>query len=691
LTTNTPNKHLHVLYLGAGHCAELDSFIAAKNKSVTLVDANPEICNFLEYETRNASHINVVHAAVTAHTKNANFKIYNLEDLSSLNTPIDPLGLYPGLVLKREIAVKTIGFQDILKTNIPARGRFDLIIDVSGSEGDITQELLKSSCFKRVENLTIFTAATPFFEGATSAEDLIAMLSEQGITTTIEADESSDFVRIQAQIDHAALEKLASRKKLSALDRKLKQSQKRLLKSDKLKEELGVEVKNLTTALDELNMQKEEAVETSKQAKLKNQVLNKTIEDLHSQLDVAISKQEKSLKDLAELQGQNNHLSQQLEDLKNEITTFSKSHSDLTLHLEAAQLAKQESKKYQADLQDKNIQLTQKIKAIENELKLTKSMDTEMVNNIRDTMKNTYENILGDLTHQVTTLTTISKTKSEQMDQIFADRAELEEKIKQNDVANDELTKAYDQIDDLKGKLAEREASLKWHKRRFETQMNKLNQTAEPSNSELTADNILKSSPPPRKIIVASVPRSGGTWVYNIIRGIFEVQKISYASGWVADFDGPSDVEYHVIKLHQPDELNCKAWKVITNHRPLEQRVASLIRMNWVDNSDDGIRDAIQHQANLYKFWDEKSDLEVQFQRIKTDPRGIISDIASLFGIELSDEAVSKVLSYVKGLKIPAEKPYDPVSLFHPRHIVSNVKKHNSKVAYIQKLMEDKK
>lgn len=818
MTSNTSHKNAYILYLGAGRCADLSDYVANTETSVVLVDANPEVCNFLEYETRNAPHITVVNAAVTGRAMKASFKLFNLEDLSGLNSPKELMESYPGLVSLRDTPVTTLGFEDVVKTNIPAKTSFDLIVDVNGSEGEIIREFLSSPYFKAVGDFTIIGAATPLYEAATPAEDIAAMLSSHGVEAKIKTSRDSDFVAIDGSIDHVSLERLANKKKIKALDTKLKQSQKQLSKTTKDKEGLEAESQKLKAELEALSKRVSETTDALKRSQVKNKTLEQNIENLNEQVSAVQTEKEQSQKYQAKLQGKNNHLASQIEQLKSDQLALEKAWlseaevlksasgsaieelqqmhlvrqtltqdvKNLNDKLEATRAEQEQSVKHQGDLQGKSNHLSKQLKhlegdltsksneladlkakyetaaevasvdikrlqskletatnanndlvsqldklraeqhaskmqnsdaegerdrllrrvrQLESELSLATSVDSDTIKKTRDAMKATYDSILADLTHQVTTLTTISKGKSDQLDQILAGQAALEARAEKGQADQAKAKASQDIVDDLKRELAEREATIKWHKRRYEDLIASppSGKVAPSVSSETVKAKSVKSSEtppraysaiksaPPRVILVASVPRSGGTWVFNAVRGIFETQKIPYASGWCKDFEGSANVKHHIVKAHKPDEFTATPWKVITNHRPIEQRIASLLRMGWVDDTDEGIKDALRHQGNLYTHWAKQSDVEVKFEKIANDPQDIIFDLGTTLGIKLDNKATKDVVDFVQKLKSPKSGAYDPVTLLHPRHVLSDREAHNARVEKIRKIMSKEK
>lgn len=771
-----------LLYIGAGRCSALGEYIAKTTKGYVLVDANVEVCNFLKYETRNAPHITVVNAAVTDVSKSAKFKIYNLEDMSSLNEPTGLLDIYPGLELKKEILVQTRGFSDVVKSYIPAGSSFDLIIDVCGSEGSIVSELLNGPYLKKLRGFDVFGSYAPLFKDMVLADDILKKFKSKGIEVDLEQDDNHDFAKISGRVNSAHLDRLQLEKRLKALEAQKNTLDQNLLKvtrsNSDLERQLNLESENLSNskerlvAITEERNRFQEALKTkvaefegreagllveqdasakkisTLEAKLETQkkthdrnslkakrtnanlvkqlgLESKKLSTLEAKLEALNSEYESKCSEDDLINGKLKDAELRCSELKKSLEDSKAAADAKTVELSEAlgALEKDHKKsiKYQAKVKRENKLLAKKIAELEKDVVIGQSVDKNALEELKTSMRGTYEAIVDELNHQIFTLTTISKGKSQQIDTLMGEQQRLQKVSDDVEVDKVDLKRADEEIFELKSRLAEREATLKWHKNRYvaevagfkpgkvpaqaeEQQMKSTGEkanTAKPDTTEKMPSKVTTVAPkptvpqltstPPRVVIIGSVPRSGGTWVFNVVRGIFEVSETLYASGWHENFEPKSDSKFHVIKVHKLEDYTGPVWKTITNHRLLEKRVASLIRMGWVEDTEVGILNALKHQSALYKLWADRSDLEVKFEHIQETPKSIIENIADLLGLSLTKDQVNRVLVFVEALRPPEGAEEDPVTLLHPKHRVTDTVSNDARVARIMKTMRDQK
>lgn len=174
-------------------------------------------------------------------------------------------------------------------------------------------------------------------------------------------------------------------------------------------------------------------------------------------------------------------------------------------------------------------------------------------------------------------------------------------------------------------------------------------------------------------VLVAGVPRSGSTWVYNATRYLFEQGSAKVYSSWVGDYSPEEHQEcpIHIVKLHTPEQLKNDYDIVITTNRPLKDRLASLVRMGWLAADEEKIRSSAVGQVKLERYWARLSDLEVSFNEINEDPVNAVLKIASATGVSCTLEQANDIAGKLSQMRVPDSDQPDPVTLIHPRHIAT--------------------
>lgn len=177
------------------------------------------------------------------------------------------------------------------------------------------------------------------------------------------------------------------------------------------------------------------------------------------------------------------------------------------------------------------------------------------------------------------------------------------------------------------------------------------------------------SAPSPKIILIASAPRSGGTWVFNAARLILQKAGLHTHAAWCADYVPNDPAPYHLVKAHRPDEISFTPWRTLTNYRALAECLASRVRMGWLKTEPKKIIAAAKKHQQVYDYWAERSDLEVQFNTIVNDPAKVVASIANAIEAPIESTASEDIAKALKELKAPTEgATYDPVTLLHPKH-----------------------
>lgn len=173
----------------------------------------------------------------------------------------------------------------------------------------------------------------------------------------------------------------------------------------------------------------------------------------------------------------------------------------------------------------------------------------------------------------------------------------------------------------------------------------------------------------PFLVLIAGIPRSGSTWVFNAARFILDEHYGSIHAVWCADYDVADKSAVHLVKVHTQREAEIfRPDIVLSTQRDIAECIASLIRMGWAKNHADNIVVAARNQKSLYEYWYARSDLEVKYEKLVSEPVKEIVAIANVFGIPLDVVDAERIAQEVSRLMPPSNGRYDPVTLLHPGH-----------------------
>jgi hypothetical protein len=192
-------------------------------------------------------------------------------------------------------------------------------------------------------------------------------------------------------------------------------------------------------------------------------------------------------------------------------------------------------------------------------------------------------------------------------------------------------------------------------------------------------------------ILVAGIPRSGSTRLYNIIRLIL-LQKFSFESlhcGWHDKFDLQKAGVHNIIKLHYFDQKWCDWADVIfTTKRDLRDVAASSLEFHKHRGrvyGDEVLLNFLHAVIAMHDLWGVYSDYELVYEEYGRFGLRDIMNVSEKLG--LFDTNYGHVLDGVEEIKknsVLERDQYDWVTLMSHYHISENTNLHFS-----ERLSED--
>ncbi len=168
-------------------------------------------------------------------------------------------------------------------------------------------------------------------------------------------------------------------------------------------------------------------------------------------------------------------------------------------------------------------------------------------------------------------------------------------------------------------------------------------------------------------ILIASMPRSGSTWLFNCVREIYKELGVEFYSCWVEDYDPGRGEAIHIVKLHNPElRFSSRADLILSSRRDVREVAASLLRMGWLENQEESIYDQIAYLVNrVHPFWFQRSAYELEFKQIAIDP---VSEVTRIAKVLVGDRPVDAVgiAEYLERMSAPDR--YDRDTQLHPNH-----------------------
>ena len=176
-----------------------------------------------------------------------------------------------------------------------------------------------------------------------------------------------------------------------------------------------------------------------------------------------------------------------------------------------------------------------------------------------------------------------------------------------------------------------------------------------------------------RLILIATMPRSGSTWLFNCVCEIHKVAGEKFYSSWIEDYDPSNNSKIHIVKIHQPEyRLSLQADLILSSRRDIRDVVGSLIRMGWVNKSEEKVLKSVSYLiGTVHPFWYEKSTLEIDYYELKNNAKDVITSVNRCLRLNLADKELNTIEHYLSNLVPP--KKYDKNTQLHPNHIANKL------------------
>lgn len=169
-------------------------------------------------------------------------------------------------------------------------------------------------------------------------------------------------------------------------------------------------------------------------------------------------------------------------------------------------------------------------------------------------------------------------------------------------------------------------------------------------------------------IISAGMPRSGSTWLFNVIRLLLENANYSppqFTSGWIDDID-LSDPNV-LVKIHRYDEnIIAKSDLIFYSYRDLRDAIASAYRKFNRIPSIDYAKFLVEQD----EVWRSKATFTMRYEAMLDNPGLIIEEISKILGIK--NPSTNILIEKVNTLNYDSygekNSTYNESNLYHHGH-----------------------
>lgn len=170
-------------------------------------------------------------------------------------------------------------------------------------------------------------------------------------------------------------------------------------------------------------------------------------------------------------------------------------------------------------------------------------------------------------------------------------------------------------------------------------------------------------------ILCAGIPRSGSTWMYNMIRLMLERSGRTVYGAWIQDYQPEMSADVHLVKVHEPlgEDWLKKADVIFCSHRDLRDIAASSIRMGWAKNDEEVIT-LLDNVLKMHSFWSAKASYELHYEDLLENSLAPAADMARVLGLHLKQQQLYQICQETDALEYRNGKVHDSITLLHPHH-----------------------
>lgn len=167
-------------------------------------------------------------------------------------------------------------------------------------------------------------------------------------------------------------------------------------------------------------------------------------------------------------------------------------------------------------------------------------------------------------------------------------------------------------------------------------------------------------------IVCAGMPRSGSTWMYNVVRLAYKLSGVEVGAGWIQNYNRYRKFEIVILKTHfhlppKPPEF------LFYTYRDLRDVIASYKRQSGRLFSINKIRNIVC----VFDYWKSKSNYNMRYESMINNPEEVIDSVIDI--LKIRRISARQVKQAVEKLDPPSEKnrwnKFDQVNLLHPGHI----------------------
>ncbi|MFK7741075.1 MAG: sulfotransferase family 2 domain-containing protein [Planctomycetota bacterium] len=177
--------------------------------------------------------------------------------------------------------------------------------------------------------------------------------------------------------------------------------------------------------------------------------------------------------------------------------------------------------------------------------------------------------------------------------------------------------------------------------------------------------------PQPLILLCAGFPRSGSTWLFNVMRIALRRAQVPLHAAWVNDYDADHPAPVHLVKVHDRSPLLNAASAVFVSTRDLRDVAASQRLHDPDSDNPERVVDHFHERLSHHGAYERAAHHHVVYEEMVRDKQGHIAQVLAKLGIDGDPQAIHLEVESLQVRDRSSDGRYDTTNLLlvgHVRH-----------------------
>lgn len=170
-------------------------------------------------------------------------------------------------------------------------------------------------------------------------------------------------------------------------------------------------------------------------------------------------------------------------------------------------------------------------------------------------------------------------------------------------------------------------------------------------------------------LLCAGFPRSGSTWLFNVMRIALLQAKVPIYASWIEDYEAANPAPVHLVKVHDVCPLLDEADAVFVSTRDLRDVAASRRLFDPLSDDPDAVVDYFHLRLHHHGQYERRAHHHVVYEQMVADKPGHIARILAALGIDGDPDAIDRAVEALTVRDVSDDGRYDRNNLLLQNHV----------------------